>query len=242
METKTLSPIESIQKWNLIRTGTSEKLIQSVFDKAGNYFFLDTGNMSTLYNRFHLYLGYDNENLQAYVVSDIADTGDNLIQAYSDYKEHELKAGSKKPLLTETEYVDLKLVPATLSTVSQDIIDRLSNKPALVTSINNWINKKSEWVAQAYSNGTILQAFKINAIDFMPGDVHACFFALNEEENGNLEIDLVIVNTGLKDIGNMISKKEPYTEQSIFEDLARPVPPFDPIFEGMGLAIKYLQQ
>lgn len=239
METKTLPPIQSIQQWNTIRTNGSVESIQSIFDTAGNYFFLDTGNMSTLYNRMHLYLGYDNENLQAYAVSDIADAEGNLQQAFSGYQQHQSEANN--PILSNIEqYVDLKLVPATLSTVTQDIIDRLSNKPALVESINNWNTYKSDWAAQAFQNKTILQAFKINTADFIPEDIHACFFALKGEE-GAFEIDLVIVSTGLKEIGQMMKNKEPYTEQSIFEDLARPVPPFDPSFEDMGIANMFLQ-
>ncbi|AXG70041.1 hypothetical protein KORDIASMS9_02270 [Kordia sp. SMS9] len=239
METQTSPPIQSIQQWNAIRLEGSLETIQSIFDKAGNYFFLDTGNMSTLYNRMHLYLGYDNENLQVYAVSDIADNVDNLQQAFSGYQHHQSQANN--PVLSGIEqYVDLKLVPSTLSTVNQDIIDRLSNKPELVVEINNWNTYKNDWAAQAFQSKTILQAFKINTADFIPEDIHACFFALKGEE-GSFEIDLVIVSTGLKEIGQMMKNKEPYTEQSIFEDLARPVPPFDPTFEGMGIANIFLQ-
>lgn len=239
METKTLQPIQSIQHWNSIRTNGPLGTIESILDKAGNYFFLDTGNMSTLYNRMHLYFGYDNENLQVYAVSDIADTEGNLQQAFSGYEKHQSKTDN--PTVSNIEqYVDMKLVPSTLSTVSQDIIDKLSNKPELVAEINNWIQYKNDWATQAFNNRTILQAFKINTADFIPGDIHACFFAL-KGESGAFEIDLVIVSTGLKEIGQMMKDKQPYTEQSFFEDLARPVPPFDPALDGMGIADIFLQ-
>ncbi|MEM6722220.1 MAG: hypothetical protein AAF611_23030 [Bacteroidota bacterium] len=79
----------------------------------------------------------------------------------------------------------------------------------------NTESKRKEWLKQVCDTGNMLQAFVIDATDFMPGHTNECHFALKETSTYGLQADLVVVNT------------QANGSRSILKDMARPVPPYN---------------
>lgn len=207
MNKKTMTPsMTNIDRWNSLINGNDENRLQKVkdiFAKAGNYFILDTGNISadSHYNYFHVYFGLDDaDTLKLYV---LPKEDDKDIDIYT-----------------------LNLIPIPPFGTDDKVVDPFANRQDLIQDINAWQNLESRNSWLDVNHNALPWAFCIDASDFNPGDVHACYFAIrNNKEYGKL-MDLVIANTGAKDIPSLIKEKKPYDKSSVFKDMARPVPPF----------------
>ncbi|WP_420572291.1 hypothetical protein [Kordia sp.] len=214
MSFKVVTPsIASIAQWYKTMTGENVKEnLKSIIAASGNYFILDTGNLSTItqYDKFHIYLGLDAGGaLKLYAVPGANDKAEN-INIYT-----------------------LNLIPISVSFTKGKIEDTFANHQDLIKNANNWLNEDEldKWIDNVYSqeNGNLIPlAFRIDASDFKAGDVHACYFALKfDDELGFRNMDLVIANTGPDQIPMLLLDGTPYDKSSVFEDMARPVPPYD---------------
>jgi len=222
-----LIPTDCIQNWNTARQ--NQNLVTSLLNEAGNYFLLDTGNISSLFNTLHIYMGCNDNEIQLFSVPGIADNFDNLQISHERYLSS--NSGQENPLDMKG-YINSKLLPITLSSVKENIEEKIVGEPSpqeqlLINSINNWgeVGSINNWVESIFEKGAaeqMVQVFDIDISDFKPGQIHACYFALTTSG----VVDLVIVNTETNQILNLFKDQTNYDSQSEFRDMARPVPPF----------------
>lgn len=227
-----LTPTDCISNWNVARQ--KEELATVLLSSTGNYFLLDTGNISSIFNTLHIYIGYNNENLELYALPSIVESGQNLTISHNRYKQYEEEKGAKN-ILNFLDYVNSKLLPISLLNNQDGIEKKISGTPnaaeeKLIQSINSWDDpeKKAAWISRLFkeSSDSMVLAFDIDISDFKPGQIHACYFALNQDENENFTVDLVIINTETNQILNLMVDHTNYDKTSQYRDMARPVPPF----------------
>lgn len=222
-----LTPTDCILNWNAARQNANS--VASLLNNAGNYFLLDTGNISSIFNKLHIYLGCNETEIQLFALPSIADNFKNLQGSFERYQNS--NSGKENPLNMEG-YINSKLLPIAVATKKEHIKETIMGEPSpgeqqLINSINKWGDEGSisNWIENIFEKGAaehMIQAFEIDISDFKPGQIHACYFALTAEE----VIDLVIVNTETNQILNLFKDKTNYDNTSQFRDLATLVPPF----------------
>ncbi len=222
-----LTPTDCILNWNTARLDASS--ITSLLNDAGNYFLLDTGNISSLFNTLHIYMGCNDNEVQLFALPGMADNTKNLQTSFERYQSS--NSGKENPLSMKA-YIDSKLLPISISSKKENIQEKIVGEPSpaeqtLINSINNWgeVGSINNWIESIFEKGAaanMVQAFDIDISDFKPGQIHACYLALTAEE----VIDLVIINTATNQILNLFKDQTNYDNESAFRDMARPVPPF----------------
>ncbi|ANQ51513.1 hypothetical protein MY04_4169 [Flammeovirga sp. MY04] len=204
-----------IVQWSEVRTNKDS--VVSLFQNHGNSFtFTKTmDQMPKADSIIHAYIGYDaaTNALSFTVLTANSDTVGNT------------------SCLTFAPLSAQKDTLASFEEVSENNKDSISWKLAN-KRINRWRNdnKRNKWIDECFSpddSTQVFQAFAINTIDFEYGEEHQCFLSLKKvmvKGKKQYRPDLIIVNTTSDEIVSFSVS----AASADVEDLATPVPPFDP--------------
>lgn len=212
---------KNIKRWYGKRT--DKDFLKSYFEDAGNCFTFSPERKLSGY--LHIYLAMDDQNeLHFYTIEEKDDK-----QKKFDW------------LATSTISGKQESLPHTLSEAKQGKDpDRV---PYGIASkwVANWMDSeiREKWLDEKFSekpaDNNVVMAFRIKASDFSAGEKHMCFLALKEKGAG-YKVDIVVYNTARLQLLNPETMAL-NTDDSTYEDLARPVPPFDQDYEDYGVFV-----
>jgi len=209
---------KSIKKWYDKRE--TKSFLESYLSRAGNSFTFKFDR--PISNYLHIYLALDDrEVLNFYFIEENDDKlKNNKWISSSKLSSH------KEPLPSKLkESYESKKLPY------QEV----------VKWVDNWNDEKirREWLDTNFNskieNNTIPLAFKIDSSDFSVGAKHECFLAL-KKINSTYIADIVVYNNESGEILNL--KEKVQVEDSTYEDLARPVPPFGDSYNDYGVLVE----
>lgn len=221
------TPLYSIQSWK--SAVSNEQTVSDIFTNSGNYFTLQTGNISHIFNTLHVYLGVtavqENQELVLYAVPGLCDYSQHMNDEFTRYQE------SKKQTQEETGLeirVNSKL--ETIGLYNADIQSKFNGnytpeEQQLIESIIAWNTPKTRnaWINSLYNqNKPMVLALDINISDFVMAEAHTCYLALKQVEGG-YQMDLVIESTTT---GKFLNIETDASGVTSLRDMARPVPPF----------------
>lgn len=211
---------KNIKHWNDKRKDKS--FLETYFSKSGNRFSFKPNKEISGY--LHIYLALtDNKELNFYFIKENDDK-----QKKNDWLSVSALSHHKEPL------------PPNLAENSEGHTGKLPYKK-VVKWVDNWNDDKirGEWIEANFNkkqeNNTIMLAFRIDSSDFIVGTRHECFLALKKVKSKYIA-DIVVYNTDNFKILN--SQNTNATEESTYEDLARPVPPFGDDYETYGVLVE----
>jgi len=209
---------KNIKRWYEKRKDQS--FLDSYFDKAGNRFSFQPNRQVTDY--LHIYLAMNDEGvLNFYFIEENDD---------KHKKNNWLSATALSP--------HKEPLPAKLMEDANDQPTKLPYKK-VAKWVDNWNDEKirGEWIKTNFNrkpeNNTIMLAFRINSLDFKVGVMHECFLALKKIKSKYVA-DIVVYNT---DNFNLLNAQNT-VEDSSYEDLARPVPPFGDDYDDYGVLVE----
>lgn len=211
---------KNIKRWYEKRKDKS--FLESYFSEAGNRFSFKPNRAVSDYLHIYLAMNEDGE-LSFYFIEENDDK-----HKKNDWLSATTISTHKEPL------------PSNLLENTKDHPAKLPFKE-VAKWVDNWIDDKirGEWIEANFNSkpedNTIMLAFRIDSSDFDAGVKHECFLALKKVKSKYVA-DIVVYNTDNFKILN--SQNTIGTEESTYEDLARPVPPFGDDYETYGVLVE----
>lgn len=211
---------KNIKRWYEKRNDKS--ILESYLTEVGNRFTFKPDRSISAY--LHIYLAINNEDeLSFYVIEENDDK-----HKKNNWLSASVISSHKEPL------------PSKLIESNKDYLAKLPYKE-VVKWVDNWNDEKirGQWIDDNFNskleNNTIMLAFRINSADFSEGVRHECFLALKKIKSKYVA-DIVVYNTDSLKIVN--TSKAINAEDSTYEDLARPVPPFGGDYDDYGVLVE----
>ncbi|MBB3696768.1 hypothetical protein KMW28_22990 [Flammeovirga yaeyamensis] len=197
-----------ISNWDKARLDKDQVI--KIFSSNSNTFHFTKEAFSS---KVHVYLGYnpETESLSFTIVTAESDTVGN-----SSFLTQSILGSEKE---------ELSFFSTTAENANSIPWDVAHER------ISNWNNDdiRDQWIEERFANNPselgIVKLFIIPENDFNYGDTHQCYLGLKEvQKEGEpirYQVDLIVVNTFEKSGGRTASVRN-------VEDVATPVPPFDP--------------